>query len=148
MADTKISALTNLTGANLATGDELPVVDASAAATKAITADELAIGLNTLYGGRLTVNTVASTGSTETLTSADIQRMTMDQNCTFTFPTPASTGHGFVLILSGAFTPTFPASVDWDSAAAPTYASPSWYNFVTYDSGTTWYGTLVSSGVG
>jgi hypothetical protein len=110
-----------------------------------MTANEAIIGLGRLYGGRLTVNTVAATGSTETLTTADIQRMTMDVNCEFTFPTPAGTGHGFILVLSGAFTPTFPASVDW-SGGAPTYATPSWYTFVTADSGTTWYGTLIGSG--
>jgi hypothetical protein len=148
MADTKISALTALTGANLVADDDFPVVDSSTVTTKRIEASEVAVGLALLYGGRLTVNTVATTGATETLTSADIQRMTMDQNCTFTFPTPAGTGHGFILVLSGAFTPTFPAAVDWDSGGgAPTYATPSWYTFITADSGTTWLGTLVASGL-
>lgn len=146
MADAKISALSNLAGASLTPGGEFAVEQSNT--TYAMTADELQIGLGLLRGGRLTVNTVAATGATETLTTADIQRMTMDQNCTFTFPTPAGTGHGFILVLSGAFTPTFPASVDWDSGGgAPTYASPSWYTFVTADGGTTWLGTLVASGL-
>jgi hypothetical protein len=41
MADTKITNLTALTGANTATGDLLPIVDVSASSTKKITIDEL-----------------------------------------------------------------------------------------------------------
>ena len=44
MADTKISALTALTGANAATDDEVAVVDTSATATKRMTLAELAKG--------------------------------------------------------------------------------------------------------
>lgn len=96
--------------------------------------------------GEYAVNTVVASGATETLTLAPAHRVTMDQNCTFTFPTP-SAGHTFLLWLSGAFTPTFPASVDWDSATAPAYASPSLYGFTTVDGGTTWAGTLIASGL-
>lgn len=45
MANTKISALTALTGANLATDDAFAVVDTSATATKKITVAELRLGL-------------------------------------------------------------------------------------------------------
>jgi len=41
MADTKISDLTNITNENLATDDEIPIVDTSAVETKAITIGEL-----------------------------------------------------------------------------------------------------------
>lgn len=97
--------------------------------------------------GEYAVNTVAASGATETLTLAPAHAVTMDQNCTFTFPTP-SAGHTFLLRLSGAFTPTFPASVDWDSATAPTYATPSLYGFTTLDGGTIWVGTLIASAAG
>ena len=156
MADTKISALTELNATDIVAGDWLAIVDTSTTTTKKLDAAELGdipallVSLNAKYlAGALSVNTVASTGATETLTTADIQRMTMDQNCLFTFPTPVGTGHGFILHISGAFTPSFPGSVDWDSAGgAPTYASPSWYTFITSDSGTTWLGCLVASGLG
>ena len=62
----------------------------------------------------------------------------MDQNCTFTFTSPSSDGHAFVLRLAGAFTPTFPASVKWSGGSAPTYSSPAVYVFVTHNAGTTW----------
>ena len=50
MADKKISELTNITGANLADGDELVVVDASASETKAITFGEFKNALDTATG--------------------------------------------------------------------------------------------------
>jgi hypothetical protein len=153
MADTKISALTELAGASVVAGDLLAIVDTSVATTKYLDAGEigdiptLITSLNAKYlAGALSVNTVASTGATETLTTADIQRMTMDQNCLFTFPTPVGTGHGFILHISGAFTPSFPGTVDWGDATPPTYASPARYTFITSDGGTTWLGTLDGSG--
>ena len=45
MANTKISALTALTGADLANDDAFAVVDTSATATKRITVAELRLGL-------------------------------------------------------------------------------------------------------
>jgi hypothetical protein len=85
------------------------------------------------------LNTVAASGATETLLMG-VNDVTMDENCTFTFPTVGTGRHEFTLILRGAFTPTFPASVDWPSATAPTYASPTEFSFATVDSGTTWLG--------
>jgi len=95
------------------------------------------------------VNTVASSGATETLdTSAyGVHDVTMSEACTFTFSNPAPSGDAssFVLILRGAFTPTLPASVDWSGGAAPTYTTPSVYVFVTVDAGTTWLGSQVGA---
>ena len=94
------------------------------------------------------VNTVATTGSTETLdtTLYAVHDCTMDQNCTFTFSNPAASGKNttFVLILRGAFTPTFPAAVKWGDGAAPTYSTPTIYTFTTVDAGTTYYGQSVA----
>ena len=66
-------------------------------------------------------------------------------NCTFTFSNPAPSGKNttFMLILRGAFTPTFPASVDWPDAAAPTYSTPTAYIFTTVDEGTTYLGQSI-----
>ena len=49
MADTKISALTAITGANTATEDLFPIVDVDANATKKITRAELAVALSASY---------------------------------------------------------------------------------------------------
>lgn len=104
-----------------------------------------AFDLNAVEGGEARVNIVATSGATETLPAAySAHDVTMDQNCEFTFTSPSVKGHSFALVLRGAYTPTFPASVDW-SGGAPTYATPSLYVFTTVDGGTTWLGSLVGS---
>lgn len=113
-----------------------------------ITATTVDTSLQEAFNGSFSVNTNATTGSTETLTLQPAHKMTMDQNCTFTFPTPATSGHSFLLWLLGAFTPTFPASVDWHGSAAPTYVNDSLYGFATLDGGTTWVGSLIGSNLG
>jgi hypothetical protein len=94
-------------------------------------------------------NTVASSGATETLDTSvySVHDVTMSEACTFTFSNPAPSGKNttFMLILRGAQTPTFPASVDWHGGAAPTYATPSVYIFTTVDAGTIYMGQLVGS---
>lgn len=50
MADTKISDLTALTGANLASGDKFAVADVSVTTSKSITAAELGTGLRAVGG--------------------------------------------------------------------------------------------------
>jgi hypothetical protein len=98
------------------------------------------------------VNTVATSGATETLDTSvyGVHDVTMDQACTFTFSNPAPSGKAtiFTLILRGAFTPTFPAAVDWGDASAPTYTTPSVYTFLTVDAGTTWLGAQVGKAFG
>lgn len=59
MADAKISALTALTGVNVAADDVLAVVDTSTTTTKKIRADELAVAVASL-GGLATDTEVAS----------------------------------------------------------------------------------------
>ena len=98
-----------------------------------------------IASGQYSGNNVAASGTTETLTLDGAQRVVMNNNCTFTFATPTTDGHTFLLKLSGAFTPTWPASVDWADATAPTYAAVSVYVFTTFDSGVTWYGSQMGS---
>lgn len=96
------------------------------------------------------INTVAATGSTEALdTSAyGVHDCTMDQSCTFTFTNPAPSGDFtcFVLILRGAFTPTFP-TLKWGDATVPTYTTPSRYVFTTVDAGSTWMAKQVDKAI-
>jgi hypothetical protein len=91
-----------------------------------------------------TPNVVAATGATETLPAAsEFHDVTMDEACEFTFEAPINDAHSFVLLLKGAFAPTFPASVDWADASPPTYDPPSLYVFTTLDGGTTWLGAFI-----
>jgi len=72
------------------------------------------------------------------------------QTLTFANPPASGTAGAFTLILTngGSATVTWPSSVDWPVATAPTLtaAGIDILTFVTCDGGTTWYG--VASGIG
>jgi hypothetical protein len=110
----------------------------------ALAADEtsaLGVALREAVGPGFDVNVVAATGATETIPATHtMHSITMDENCTFTFPTVTG-GFSFLLELSGAFTPTFPGTVDWSGGTPVTYGSPTVYRFSTFDGGTTWRGS-------
>lgn len=98
------------------------------------------------------VNTVASSGSTETLDieTANVHDVTLTDNCTFTFSNPASSGTAtsFTLLcrqdVTGDRAVTWPASVKWNAGITPVLLTASgdvdMFSFFTVDGGTTWYG--------
>ncbi len=64
MSDTKISALTALTGANVVLADDLlAIVDTSVATTKSIKANELGIALNLYFVGADSRDMTAASGN-------------------------------------------------------------------------------------
>lgn len=76
---------------------------------------------------------------------------TLTENTTFTFSNPPATGtaYGFTLKLvqdagASGYTVTWPASIDWPSATAPTLTATASaidiFVFYTHDGGTNWYG--------
>lgn len=76
---------------------------------------------------------------------------TLTENTTFSFSNPASSGKvsAFTLKLvqdssASGFTVTWPSSVDWPSATAPTLTATAsavdYFVFITHDGGTTYYG--------
>jgi len=71
-----------------------------------------------------TANT--STAYTIDLANGSVQILTLTGNCTYTFPTPVA-GKSFILVqkqdVTGSRTVTWPASVDWPGATAPTLTS-------------------------
>ena len=113
MPDTKISDLTNLTEANLATGDEFVIVDASAAQTKAITVGEvdnryLAItqSHNAQVGTSYTL-VLADANKLVTLTNASAITLTVPPNSSVAFETGtqidlAQRGAGAVTVTEGS----------------------------------------------
>ena len=77
MADKKISELTALTGANVATDDQLVIVDTSAALTKNITIDEFKNALDTATGFvRITGDTM--TGALDVQSTITSDGLTVD----------------------------------------------------------------------
>ena len=74
---------------------------------------------------------------------------TLTENTTFTFSNPPTSGTAYTMSIeiiqdSTARTITWPASVDWPAATAPTISTDSGavdvFVFTTRDGGTTWYG--------
>ncbi len=86
------------------------------------------------------------------LENGNVFEVEMDQDTTFTFSNPPASGiaGSFTLILkqdsSGGWTPTWPASVDWEAGSAPTFSNAASQidvvSFLTVDAGTTWFGFL------
>ena len=111
-----------------------------------ITATTVDAAFQESFSGQYSRNRVTASGSTQTLTLAPCQFVTLTANCTFTFATPSTAGHTFILRLDGAYTPTWPASVDWPGGTAPAYDSVSLFVFTTFDTGTNWLGALVGGG--
>jgi hypothetical protein len=92
-----------------------------------------------------TANT--STAYTIDLAGGSVQILTLTGNCTFTFPT-ATAGQSFILLLkqdgTGGRTVTWPASVEWPSATAPTITSTASKldKFVFTAADSNWYGSV------
>jgi hypothetical protein len=77
-----------------------------------------------------------------------VQIITLTGNCVYTFPTPVA-GKSFILIqlqdATGSRTVTWPSTVDWPSATAPTLTATALQadKFVfTAISGTSWLGSV------
>lgn len=84
---------------------------------------------------------------------------TLTENTTFTFTNPPSAGTAYSFSLeiiqdasASGFTVTWPASVDWPSATAPTLTATASakdvFVFTTRDGGTTWYGFTAGQALG
>ena len=93
--------------------------------------------------------TSSSNATTINCAAGNYFKHTLTENTTFTFSNPPSSGTGFSFILhliqdSSARTVTWPGSVDWAEATAPTISSSSgaddFFVFATSDGGTIWYG--------
>jgi hypothetical protein len=129
-------------------------------ASKAVTAD--ANGVVTFDNGiseEYTAVTSTSNATTVNLQDGTNFSHTLTENTTFTFSNPASSGKvsAFSLKLvqdasASGFTVTWPASVDWPSATAPTLTATAsavdYFVFITHDGGTTWYGFTAGQAFG
>lgn len=99
----------------------------------------------------VTAITSSSNAATLDLSVGDNFTHTLTENVTYTFSNPATSGKASAFTLkvvqdSGAsgYTITWPSSVDWAAATAPTLTATAsavdYFVFITTDGGTTYYG--------
>lgn len=145
-----------------ATAAELNYLDittlGTSEASKVVTAD--ANGVVTFDNGiseEFTTITSSSNAATIDLQDGTNFYHDLTENVTYTFSNPASTGKvsAFTLKIaqdSTARTITWPSSVDWPAATAPTISTDSgaidYFVFITHDGGTTYYGFTAGQAMG
>lgn len=104
------------------------------------------------FSGTSKGNVQAISGTEIDVSVAEVQTKSISSNTTFTFTgATASKAQAFALKLtiSGGAVPTWPASVDWAYATAPTLGNGThWLGFLTDDGGTTWTGFLMAAEIG
>jgi len=127
-------------------------------ASKVVTVD--ANGVVTFDNGKIeesTAITSSSNAATINLRDGDNFTHTLSENVTYTFSNPAASGKVSAFTLkviqdSSARTITWPSSVDWAAATAPTItttnAGVDVFVFVTYDGGTIYYGFTAGQAMG
>ena len=104
------------------------------------------------YRETTTTNATVTGTYTVDMSTANIFNITLTGSTTFTFSNPATSGttSNFLLAItqggSGSYTATWPASVKWPNASTPTLTTTvgkvDIFNFITFDGGTTYYGSL------
>ena len=125
------------------------------------TADQTITGELTVDSYNESYNAVTSTSNATTVDceSGNVASHTLTENTTFTFSNPPASGTAFAFSLriiqdasASGYTVTWPASVDWPSATAPTLTATAdavdWFVFSTVDGGTTWYGFTSGQALG
>ena len=155
---TSTAAELNILDTVTATAAELNYLDittlGTSAASKAVTADAngdvlvsqefRAVSYNDTY-----VSVASGASPAINCEAGNYFKHVLDQNATFTFSNPPASGTGYSFVLhliqdSTARTVTWPGSVDWAAATAPTISAGSgdddFFVFATSDGGTIWYG--------
>ncbi len=102
------------------------------------------------YAETCAENAASGAAATIDLNNGNVHHVQLTANCTFTFSNPVATGDSssFTLILeqdgTGSRTATWPASVKWAAATAPTLTTTAdkfdVLAFTTVDGGTRWFG--------
>ena len=111
------------------------------------------------YNQSYSAVTSSSNATTVDCEAGNVFSHTLTENTTFTFSNPPATGtaYGFSLKIiqdasASGYTVTWPASVDWPAATAPTLTATAsavdQFVFYTHDGGTTWYGFTSGQGLG
>jgi hypothetical protein len=129
-------------------------------ASKVVTAD--ANGVVIFDAGVVedeTAVTSSSNATTVNCRDGNVFTHVLTENTTFTFSNPPASGRAFGFTLkivqdasASGYTVTWPASVDWPSATAPTLTATASavdvFVFYTHDGGTTFYGFVAGQALG
>jgi predicted secreted protein len=159
---TSTAAELNILDGVTATTAELNYLDIATlgltAASKAVTAD--ANGVVSFDNGTTeesTVVTSSSNAATINLRDGNVFTHTLSENVTYTFSNPAASGRASAFILkvvqdSSARTITWPGTVDWAAATAPTITATNAgidvFAFITVDGGSNYYGFTLGQAMG
>ena len=159
---TSTAAELNLLDGVTATTAELNYLDIATlgltAASKAVTADTN--GVVSFDNGTTEESTVVSSSSnaaTINLQDGNVFTHTLSENVTYTFSNPAASGRASAFILkvvqdSSARTITWPGTVDWAAATAPTITATNAgidvFAFITVDGGSNYYGFTLGQAMG
>jgi len=148
------TALSDETGSGAAVFGTAPTLTGATLAGELAGADNTVSRVNLKDYGEVT-NAIGGTGGGTQdidLTLGNAVSATVDTSAnTFTFSNPTASDElcGFVLFLTngGSQTVTWPGTVDWPSATAPTLSSSGVdiIVFQTIDGGTTWHGQVAST---
>jgi len=166
--DTKVETLSDLS--ITATATELNYVDGVTSAVQT----QLDAKMTPTYTGDVDITgellvdsyneTYAAVTSSSNATTVDCEAgnafsHTLTENTTFTFSNPPASGTAYSFSIeiiqdasASGFTVTWPTSVDWPSATAPTLTATASakdvFVFYTRDGGTTWYGFTAGQALG
>ena len=158
-----VGELNKLDGATVTTA-EINYLDittlGTSEASKVLTAD--ANGVVTFDNGKIeesTSITSSSNAATLNLRDGDNFTHTLTENVTYTFSNPAASGKVSAFTLkvvqdasASGYTITWPTSVDWAAATAPTLTADAnavdYFVFITTDGGTTYYGFTAGQAMG
>jgi hypothetical protein len=121
-----LAGVQTLTNKTITFADNTLTGVAGTTATQTLTNKTIEAGVFTNGYTEETVVSNTGTAFTINLANGTVQYLTLTGNCTYTFPTPVA-GKSFTLIQkqdgTGGRTVTWPASVDWPGATAPTLTS-------------------------
>lgn len=123
-------------------------------ASQTVSAEFIANSYNETYAA-VTSTTNATTVNCE---AGNTFMHTLTENTTFTFSNPPASGTAYTMTIeiiqdasASGYTVTWPTSVDWPSATAPTLTATASavdvFVFTTRDGGTTWYGFTAGLGI-
>ena len=141
------TGVTSKTGTGAAVLGTAPTITGMTLAGEVIGADQTVSAVNLKDYGEITNALGSVTGATSIdLTAGNSVTATVTGAVTWTFSNPTASDElcGFTLKLvdGGSAAQTWPASVDWPAATAPTLTASGTdvLVFITCDGGTTWYG--------